>query len=105
MSMKMTSWNYAGKTEFLITVDHYVALGHKASQATSEAPGLLICRKVGFRIPHMFCMLTVFLSVTAESGIRHPSIWKRLSAQEIWGTASLRNIEEKDTEVFYSKSY
>lgn len=42
MSMKMTSWNYAGKTEFLITVDHYVALGHKASQATSEAPGLTV---------------------------------------------------------------
>lgn len=39
MSMKMTSWNYTGKTEFLVTVDHYVALGHRASQATAAAPG------------------------------------------------------------------
>ena len=47
----------------------------------------------------------VFLSVTAESGIRHPSIWKRLSVREIWGTESQKNTEGKDTEVFYSKNY
>ena len=47
----------------------------------------------------------IFPSVTAESGIRHPSIWKRLSVQEIWGTVSQRDTEEKDTAVFYSKNY
>ena len=52
-----------------------------------------------------FYMSTIFPSVTAESGIRHPSIWKRLSAQEIWGTVLQKNTEGKDTEVFYSKNY
>ena len=47
----------------------------------------------------------VFLSVTAESDIRHPSIWKRLSVQEIWGTVSQKNTEGKDTEVLCSKNY
>ena len=39
------------------------------------------------------------------SDIRRPSIWKRSSVQEIWGTVSQRDTEEKDTEVFYSKNY
>jgi len=64
-----------------------------------------ICRKAGFRILHIFYISTIFPSVTAESGIRHPSIWKRSSVQEIWGTVSQRDTEEKDTAVFYSKNY
>ena len=39
--------------------------------------------------------------------VRHSSseYLETLSVQEIWGTVSQRDTEEKDTEVFYSKNY
>lgn len=42
MSMKMKKTVFAAKKEFLITVDHYVSLGHRAVQATAENPGLAV---------------------------------------------------------------
>lgn len=42
MAMMMKFINHGGKVEFLSTVDHYVAIGHKAARATSEAPGLAV---------------------------------------------------------------
>jgi hypothetical protein len=40
MAMKMTFANFGGKKEFLATVDHYVAFGHKAPKADAEHVGL-----------------------------------------------------------------
>lgn len=39
MAMKMKVQDFMGKTEILSTVDHYIALGRKASRATADAPG------------------------------------------------------------------